>query len=356
MRKFAAIARRLWSDIERGRFADRLPPEPELAERYGVSRMTLRRAIAALVEDGFLLPKPGQGTFVMRRRLAPRATRTIGLLVGSGFQDIGADPYFGAVITGLAAAFAGRGYALTLAGEADELVPSAPRQDAGQSRSPVEAVVAIAFDAEHVGGFAELPAPLVLLECAPIAGRSCVIADNAGGVDAAIAHLAGLGHRRIAHITGRPGALAAGERLAAWREALRGRGLPAPAALAPAGDFGVASGHAAMARLLASAQPPTAVLCANDRMAFGAMRCAEERGLRLPRDLSIVGFDDIEAAQHTTPPLTTVRVSGAELAARTADAVFDDLASEPPAAGRVLRVATDMVLRGSTAPPPVGSR
>jgi LacI family repressor for deo operon, udp, cdd, tsx, nupC, and nupG len=134
------------------------------------------------------------------------------------------------------------------------------------------------------------------------AGLPVIGIDNEAAAAAAMAHLRGLGHARIAHIGGPPGNVLTAQRLRGWR-----RGLPAGEAMEPVfGDFTMASGEAAMQRLLARGPRPSAVFCANDEMAIGAMKAAREAGLLVPGDISIVGFDDISFAAFTDPPLTTI--------------------------------------------------
>ncbi|HXH97054.1 MAG TPA: LacI family DNA-binding transcriptional regulator, partial [Gaiellaceae bacterium] len=158
--------------------------------------------------------------------------------------------------------------------------------------------------------------PFVVLDPkTPIApGIPCVSAANTAGAGAATAHLLGLGHRRIGAITGPSGWCATEERLAGYRTALVGAGVRPDPLLVVESDFEVAGGRAATSRLLSLAEPPTALLAFNDNLAVGAFHCARERGFELPRDLSVVGFDDAEHAPLVTPALTTVRQPLGEMA------------------------------------------
>jgi LacI family repressor for deo operon, udp, cdd, tsx, nupC, and nupG len=182
---------------------------------------------------------------------------------------------------------------------------------------------------------------VVLSERVPDAGFCTIGIDNPEAARVATAHLAGLGHRRIAHVAGPPGNVLSGQRLEGYRTALRAVGIGFDPALVAAGDFSVISGSRAMARLLA--QNPTAVFCGNDDMALGAMAAAREAGLSIPRDLSIVGFDDLDYAAFIDPPLTTIRQPRrrfGQLAAATVIAV------EGGGASRMLEF--ELVVRRST--------
>lgn len=129
--------------------------------------------------------------------------------------------------------------------------------------------------------------------------------DNVAAAREATAYLLSLGHRDIAHVAGPEGNILTGQRLQGYREALAAAGIaPDPQRIAH-GDFSVASGSRAMARLLEQGRP-TALFCANDDMALGAMAEARARGLVVPHDLSVVGFDDLPYAAYFDPPLTTI--------------------------------------------------
>src|SRR3954452_21570720 len=153
-----------------------------------------------------------------------------------------------------------------------------------------------------------------------------VMSDNEAGARAAVEHLVGLGHRRIATITGmlhsRPGA----DRLRGYRAAVQAAGLAYRDEYVAYGDFYAPSGRACAARLLAHPEPPTAIFAASDEMAIGAVGAAAELGLRLPQDVSIVGFDDVQLAQHLNPPLTTLRQDKLGLGAAAAEALIARIA------------------------------
>jgi LacI family transcriptional regulator, galactose operon repressor len=170
------------------------------------------------------------------------------------------------------------------------------------------------------------------------------------GVEQAMEHLLTLGHRRIAAITLPPGWLATEERRAAYHASLAAAGIRPEPAFEVASDPQVGPGVQAAAALLDLLEPPTAIFAFNDSIAFGALRAARDRGLRVPEDLSVVGFDDIEPATLVTPALTTVHQPLSEMG-RTAVNVLVRLlegrASETPH----IELATRLVVRESTAPP-----
>ena len=178
-------------------------------------------------------------------------------------------------------------------------------------------------------------------------GIPAVSATHSAGARAATDHLLALGHRRIALITGTPGWTATEERLAGYRTALVAAGLPPVAELVVEGHFTTDSGHAEAQRLLDLPAPPTAIFASNDNMAVGAMRAVLERGLRIPDDISIVGFDDTELACNVFPRLTTVRQPLAELG-RTAVSLLNRLIEGRRTEALRIELATRLVVREST--------
>jgi LacI family transcriptional regulator len=170
------------------------------------------------------------------------------------------------------------------------------------------------------------------------------------GVEQAMGHLLTLGHRRIAAITGPPGWLATEERRAAYHASLAAAGIRPEPAFEVACDPQVGPGVQAAAALLDLPEPPTAIFAFNDSIAFGALRAARDRGLRVPEDLSVVGFDDIEPATLVTPALTTVRQPLSEMG-RAAVNVLVRLLERRASQTPHIEFATRLVVRESTAPP-----
>jgi LacI family transcriptional regulator len=174
--------------------------------------------------------------------------------------------------------------------------------------------------------------------------------DNYRAATTAVEYLLGLGHRRIGLVCGRTGVNdRALERRRAYEECLQRHGIPVDARLIHERDFEMIDGAAAMALMLALERPPTAVFCANDIQAIGAMGACRDRALEVPRDMSIVGFDDLPITQYTQPKLTTIRVPADDMGRKAADALIAAIAGGMPVAS--LELPTELILRGSTAPP-----
>jgi LacI family transcriptional regulator len=154
--------------------------------------------------------------------------------------------------------------------------------------------------------------------------------DSVTGARLAIEHLLALGHRRIACITGDQAHPDAVERLLGYRQALEQAGIAYDPGLVAAGQFNEESGRVAIEHLLDSRRRFTAVFACNDQMAFGATLALYRRGLRVPDDLSLVGFDDLGSASYAIPPLTTVHQPGYELGRIAAQAMLQLLAGKKP--------------------------
>jgi LacI family transcriptional regulator len=181
-------------------------------------------------------------------------------------------------------------------------------------------------------------------------GIPAVSASNASGARAGVEHLLSLGHRRIGAILGPPDWMATTERLNGYRSALATAGvLPAPD-LVVESDFSIESGEAAAASLLDLPERPTAIFGFNDNVAIGALRAAQARGLTVPDDLSLVGFDDSEQSGLVTPALTTVRQPLAEMG-RMAVSLLLRLLDRQRVEAMNIELATRLVVRESTAAP-----
>ncbi len=180
---------------------------------------------------------------------------------------------------------------------------------------------------------------------------SNICVDYASGIEEAVRHLVSLGHRRIAHIAGSSRIPSGAARREAFLYYMK-RHLPdEPAPAIYEGDFRLDGGRLAARALLSAGELPTAVVVANDMMALGAMQELRAAGLSVPRDVSVVGFDDIAFAQFAAPPLTTVSLPREELGSRAVEALLM-MIERPETTGLEIRIPTRLVVRGSTAPPP----
>jgi DNA-binding LacI/PurR family transcriptional regulator len=213
----------------------------------------------------------------------------------------------------------------------------------------VEGIVIIAPQVDVASAVAAFAAPVpVVTVTSGEAGSARVVAvgvDQRAGAREATRYLASLGHREVVHLAGPQDWFDAQERLAGWREAAAEAGVAAPEPVQV--DWSAESGYREGLRLV-DAGLPTAVLAANDQLALGLLRAFWERGVRVPQDVSVVGFDDEAGAAYFVPPLTTVRQDFPALGRSAIDALVRALAGED--VPRTLLPAT-LVARASTAAP-----
>ena len=195
-------------------------------------------------------------------------------------------------------------------------------------------------------------APVVLVDRnLPGVEADALLVDNLGGGHQATRHLIELGHRRIGCIAGPSSMTPSADRVTGYRTALEEAAIPADERLIARGDFQFAGGFAGAHTLLDLPEPPSAIFACNDLMAMGAIAAATECGLRIPSDLSIVGFDNSTLASYTTPPLTTVAQPIAEIGRLAAEMVIQR--SQNPNMARQRRIlSTELIVRRSTCPPP----
>jgi LacI family transcriptional regulator len=247
------------------------------------------------------------------RTLVRRRSQLIGVVLFTGFEhpDIG-HPFFQDVLVGVKHAIGSLGYdVLLFATEQPGASRDAPHSYLRRARHHrVDGVVLMGVDRRdpEVERVVQSQTPVIGVDL-EIAGpyASWVASDNVGGARLAVRHLRALGHTRIATITGTPETRPGADRLLGYRAELQALGLESLPGYEQAGDFYRESGEAAMRALLALPEPPTAVFVAADMMAVGAIEAIRGAGLRVPEDVALVGFDDMQLAPFIDPPLTTIR-------------------------------------------------
>ena len=289
------------------------------------------------------------------RTLVTKRSDVIGVLLdtGAGHPDIH-HPFFQEVLVGIKHGVGEGGFDLLLF--ATDLPGNGFETSSVLRRAKhhrVDGVVLMGVDPHdpEVQKLVRSRIPCVAVDLEVVGPRTgYVMSDNLAGGRAAVRHLHELGHRDVATIAGptttRPGV----DRLLGYRAEMEALGLAGADGYEQQGDFYPDSGYEAMHELLALERPPTAVFAASDLMAVGALRAAQERGVRVPEDVSIVGFDDIQLAALVHPPLTTLRQDKIGLGRAAADTLLRML-DRPESTPAVQALAVELVVRGSTAPP-----
>jgi DNA-binding LacI/PurR family transcriptional regulator len=254
-------------------------------------------------------------------------------------------------VSGVEQAANDHGYSVFLAdSNADPAREKKVVQSFAEQRVDGIVVTSSRVGALYIPLLSEMRVPIVLVNNQyPGAFVHSVMIENVAGSRAAANHLVQLGHKRIAYIGDQFGYASDTERLAGYREALEAAGIPLIPELVVHGDGKPEEAVRAMDKLLALAEPPTAVFCYNDRSALGAMRAVRLRGLRVPEDISVVGFDDLFLASYTNPPLTTVRQPMRRMGQLAMESLFKLMSGEKLAVA--IKVDAELVVRESTARP-----
>lgn len=333
-----------------------MPTMADVARSAGVSVATVshvlnetrpvlphtRQAVLDAVEELGYTPN------TLARSLVTSRTRSIGLAVSAI-----SNPYFTEILQGVEAAALEHGYSLLIAD---------PHEDPEHERKVVQLlherrvdgmIVAPSADPrELVGYLARHDVPAVFLDRVIDSPKDRtprfdqVCADSAEPTAQLVTHLAGLGHRRIALVAGRPGLSTTGERITGYRHGLAAAGFPYDERLVVHGDSESSGGERATAALLSLAAPPTALVTANNAMTLGALRALREHGLSVPDDIALCCFDDFAWADLFTPRLTAIAQPSKEIGAQAVRVLLERLAA-PDRPARTVRLPCTFVHRTS---------
>jgi LacI family transcriptional regulator len=281
------------------------------------------------------------------RSLKNNNTRTFGIVIPNN-----SNPYFAEIIRGVEDRCFAAGYNVMLCNSNDDT-----ERQAAYLRLLVEkrvdglAFVATGSDAVVRATLGDIKTPLVLLDrdVPGMAACDLVEVNHTLGGEIATRHLLDLRHKRVACISGPPGLSPSTQRRAGWKQALEAGRIERRENDLARGDFTARGGYLAMQALLKRKPRPTAVFVCNDLMAFGALSAAQEAGLSVPEQLSIVGFDDIELAAFSAPPLTTIVQPKLEIGAIAAELLLERVEKNRNEERRVI-LEPKLKIRGSTAP------
>jgi LacI family transcriptional regulator len=326
----------------------------DVAREAGVSVATISRVCngsAAVKEETSrhvldVATRLGYSPHGAARSLITNRTNTIGVLL----PDLHGE-FFSEVIRSIDQAAHQDGYHLLVSSSHDEEREIVASFRAMRGR--VDGLLVMSPDLDARTAVHSFPEgfPVVLLNCpAEREGYDSIVIANHEGANAVVEHLIGLGHRRIAMITGRERNHDAAERRRGFRDAMRAGGIPAEDTIEVAGDFSEESGFQAARELLRAERRPTAIFAANDSMAIGALSALREGGVRVPEEIAVAGFDDIPMARYMNPPLTTVHVDISALGARATNRLLEQIHEEPGGRRehRQEVVPTTLVVRGSS--------
>lgn len=248
------------------------------------------------------------------RSLSTRRTQTIGVLLPDIFGE-----FFSELVRGIDSAARGLGHHLLVMGSHGDASEAAAAIRAMRGRVDGLLIMSPYVDSGLLGDNPRREMPIVLMNTRDrTQAHASLTVDNYGGAFAMVSHLAALGHRCIAHITGPDNSFDSQERLRGYRAALESL-RPGTSEMLLAGDFSEESGYVAGKQMLAGAHQPDAIFAANDMMAIGCLFALTESGVKVPNDIALAGFDDIPISRFVTPPLTTMRVDIGDLGRRAVE-------------------------------------
>lgn len=352
--KYKILYKQMKEDVLAGAYrpGEKLPCERDLCAKYGVERVTLRHALELLGGDGLIEKKPGIGSFV--KSVEPESARTRPTIVFSMKRHVNdilhnVHAFNAMLFFTLEQQCHQRGYSLIYAGvENDEIAVL------NYDRQTLAGAMLISHHSETATqATLQTGVPTICVNhYAPNA--ISILPDNEKGIGDGVRYLNALGHTRIGFITGDLLMINARERLSGYRHALFDLGLPVEEELIREGTWTFDSGVQATKALLALDRPPTVILTSSDEMALGAMEVIHQAGLRIPQDISVMGFDNIDVGRYCSPSLTTIGVSAEQIAALSLDSL--EVAAKAGAVSNgetsyILRTPTSIIERGSVAPP-----
>src|SRR3954449_3068981 len=326
----------------------------DVAKLAGVSHQTVSRVIN---DSTHVRPETRRRVLAAMRQLDYRPNSVARALVTGRSQTLGVVSFdttlYGPASTlfGIERAAHDAGYFITIASLEALDRPSVLDAIERLRVQGVEGILVIAPQEGAARALLQAPpgVPLVAVEAGPEDSVPVAAVDQFAGAERATRHLLELGHRTVHHVAGPPDWLEAQRRVAGWRAALEAAAAPAPPLLV--GDWSARSGHDLGMQLAADPQV-TAIFVANDQMALGALRALHEAGRRIPRDVSVVGFDDVPEAPYFPPPLTTVRQDFDEMGRRGLRLLLAVLGRDGAGMPAHPQVAPKLVVRASTGPPP----
>ncbi|WP_411375248.1 LacI family DNA-binding transcriptional regulator [Arthrobacter sp. MPF02] len=329
----------------------RMPRLEDVADVAGVSHQTVSRVVnnhpnvskATREKVEAAIAELGYRRNTAARSLVTRRSQTIGVVASELSQYGPAN-----TLLGVEQAARDAGYFVSIGALREvsrEAISDAVSRFMDQAVDGIAVLVPHA-DTLQVLDEMNLSVPVVAVGSLGNGAVSGAMVDQRRGARLAVEHLIGQGHRHIGHVSGPPDWTDGAERAEGWREALAAAGLPEGPLVQ--GDWSAGSGYG-IGRELAAGRGATALFVGNDQMALGLLRAFAEAGVRVPDDVSVVGFDDQPESGYFSPPLTTVRQDFEELGRRCMDIMLKEIEAGADASSTV--VTPELVLRASTAPP-----
>ncbi len=342
--KYQQVEQHIRQAIKQRTIVDKLPGERTLAKELGVSYMTLRKAIENLVAEGLLYKIPTKGTFVATGRDQRNKKRhsTVGYFLDSSITSGISSPYYSLIFNALEKEASSHGYSLIYFSDTSE-------SNLRAALDRLDGVIATCFPRnEDIIQDIKDAIPVVVIDnAASDKSIPSVIIDNFNADVQSVDYICSLGHKRIGFMCGLSDSDIGKNRFAGYQKGLHKNGIEVDERLVYRGDYSFKSGiYGAEYYLGMQKDRPTAIICANDSMALGAIRKLLHEGFEVPGDFSIVGFDDIEVASQIVPALTTV-AAPIEAIAHQSFAMLLDLINGKTPASQHIALPAQLVVRQS---------
>ncbi len=328
----------------------------EIAKLAGVSSATVSRVInddprvspetASQVKQ--IISQYGYVQNVIARNLRMASTKTIGFLI----PDI-ANPFFSAVLTGIEAVCAQYGYNILLENTSEDRIKERAALDT-LLKQRIDGIVAIVVNesGEQLGGFRAMNVPVVLIDRrTQREDYDCVVIDNVGGVGSGVDYLLRLGHTKIAIIHGQKNITPGEERLRGYIEAMTRAGIAINPAYIMDGNFTEEGAYSCTRELIQLPAPPTAIIAANNIMTMGVYKALADMRIKIPYEISLLGFDDFPLAAYLSPPISIINRPTVEMGKIATEMLFERLRDEFSQAPREKLLPTHLIIRGSCAHP-----
>lgn len=341
--KYRLVENHIKQAIKKKQIVDKLPGERSLAKELGFSYMTIRKAIDNLVNEGMLYKVPTKGTFIADHKIHKKKTRTIGYFLDTSIGSGISSPYYSLIFNALEKQAAREGYSLVYFSDISE-------NKLRKILMKLDGVIATCFPRiETIIQDIKQAVPVVVIDnSASDKSIPSVIIDNFNADVESVDYICSLGHKRIGYMTGLEDSDVGKNRYAGYCSGLTKNSIKLDESLVFRGNYSFKAGLEGAEYFLKLNSPPTAIICANDSMALGAMRKLHQLGLTVPDDISVIGFDDIDVASQIQPPLTTIAAPIQAIAERSFSILKDLMAGLSPD-NRHIALTAELQIRNTCA-------
>ena len=339
--KYILVENHIKQAIKKKQLVDKLPGERTLALQLGVSYMTVRKSIENLVSQGVLFKVPTKGTFVNHKKVQRRRNRTIGYFLDASMIAGISSPYYSLIFNAIEKVARKEGYSLVYF--SDNNVDNLSR-----TLDKVDGVIATCFPRiESIILKIKQSVPVVVIDnSAADKNIPSVIIDNFNADVDSVDYAYSLGHDKIGFMTGLEDSDIGKSRYAGYQYGLSKNNLTFDENLVFRGNYSYEAGIEGAEYFLTLKELPTALICANDAMALGAIRRFSKEGIKIPQDISIIGFDDIEVASQIVPALTTI-AAPVEGIAKHSFMILKDLIDGKPIEHQHIALPAKLIKRDS---------